>query len=78
VEHPEKLESLTANEALLLCGVLMVATLLYLLPSFIAFSRGHNNRVAIAVLNVLVGWTFLGWVGALVWALTKPSPPRGG
>jgi len=26
--------------------------------------------MAILVLNLLLGWTFLGWVGALIWSLT--------
>jgi Superinfection immunity protein len=43
---------------------------LYFLPSLVALSRGHENRVAIFALNLLAGWTFIGWVAALVWALT--------
>lgn len=42
----------------------------YFLPAVLAFYRGHHNRVAILVLNLLLGWTFLGWVGALIWSLT--------
>lgn len=42
----------------------------YFLPAFIAFRREHHNRMAILVLNLLLGWTFLGWVGALIWSLT--------
>lgn len=51
---------------------LAVAVLLYLLPSVIAASRKHRNREAIAALNLLLGWTGLGWVAALIWALTVP------
>lgn len=46
--------------------------LLYFLPTWMAFRRGHRNRFAILILNILLGWTFLGWVGALVWAATDP------
>ncbi len=42
---------------------------LYCLPGLIAYRRGHPERVAIGALNLLLGWTFLGWVAALVWAL---------
>jgi len=49
-----------------------VVLTLYFVPSFVAASRGHQNRVAIFALNLLLGWTFLGWVGALVWSLTAP------
>jgi Superinfection immunity protein len=53
---------------------------LYFVPAIIAFSRNHRNRVAILVLDLLLGWTLLGWVGALVWSLTAdvdgPIPIR--
>lgn len=42
----------------------------YVLPTFIAFMRGHQNAAAITAVNILLGWTFLGWVAALVWSLT--------
>jgi hypothetical protein len=44
---------------------------LYFLPTIIAFARHHRNAVAIFLLNLLAGWTFLGWVGALVWSLVQ-------
>lgn len=44
----------------------------YFLPSLVAAGRNHHNGGAIAVLNVLLGWTFIGWVVALVWACTEP------
>src|SRR6266567_3781940 len=40
---------------------------LYFLPAFLARKKRHV--VAIGVLNLLLGWTLIGWVGALVWAL---------
>lgn len=42
----------------------------YLIPSAVAFGRGHVNAGAILALNLLLGWTGLGWVAALVWSLT--------
>jgi hypothetical protein len=47
-----------------------VGLLLYFLPTFIAAMRGHQNGIAIFILNLLLGWTFLGWVAALVWSFT--------
>ena len=41
---------------------------IYFLPDWIAQSRGHPNRGSIFVLNLFLGWTFLGWVAALIWA----------
>lgn len=41
----------------------------YWLPSMIA--EKHHNRRAIEVLNLLLGWTIIGWIVALVWSLTN-------
>lgn len=49
----------------------------YLLPSVIAFSRHHFNRAPIFVLNLLLGWTVLGWIAAMFWAFGKQRPGEG-
>ncbi|HWC97984.1 MAG TPA: superinfection immunity protein [Candidatus Sulfopaludibacter sp.] len=46
----------------------------YFLPSIIG--RNKTNSGAIFVLNLLLGWTLVGWVVALVWALTVDTPPN--
>jgi hypothetical protein len=43
----------------------------YFLPAIIAHRRAHRNFVAIIVLNIVAGWTFVGWVVALVWSLVR-------
>ncbi len=52
--------------------LLLVAV--YFVPTVVAIIRKHHNEGAIITLNLLLGWTFIGWVAALVWSLT--SPPR--
>ncbi len=52
-----------------------VGVVLYFLPTIIAWVRAHYNRVAILALNLLLGWTVVGWVVSLVWSFTNP-PPR--
>lgn len=64
--------ALAAAGALLVLGA---AGALYFLPSLIAAAAKKTNLLAIFALNLLLGWTFLGWVVALVWALTKDSKP---
>jgi hypothetical protein len=44
--------------------------LMYFLPTFVAGLRHHHNGGAIFLLNLLLGWTLLGWVLALVWSVT--------
>jgi uncharacterized membrane protein len=46
----------------------LFALALHFLPTFIAVTRRTKNRVAIFVLNLLTGWTGLGWIGSLIWA----------
>lgn len=46
---------------------------LYFTPSFIAFFRGHHQKLPIVLLNFFFGWTFIGWVGSLIWSLMAPN-----
>src|SRR3990167_4145182 len=48
-----------------------LALLLYFLPTVIAASGHSRNTQAIFLLNLFLGWTLLGWVGALVWAVYR-------
>ena len=48
--------------------------ILYFLPSIVAFARSKRDAVSIFVLNLLLGWTAVGWVIALVWALKQDVP----
>ncbi len=50
--------------------VAVLAALLYAVPTLIAVVRTHHSRHAIFALNILLGWTFLGWAAALIWSLT--------
>ena len=44
---------------------------IYFFPSLIARLRKKSNLLAIFALNLFLGWTLIGWVVSLVWALTK-------
>ena len=43
--------------------------LLYLTPTILAANRHHPSTGVIAAINILAGWTFLGWVVAFIWSL---------
>jgi len=45
---------------------------LYFVPMGVAIARKHRNTGAIVALNLFLGWTMVGWVLALVWALMVP------
>jgi Superinfection immunity protein/Resolvase, N terminal domain len=53
--------------------LLFVALLVYLFPTLIAFIRRHPSRWGIAVVNVAFGWVFMGWILALVWAVSAKT-----
>jgi hypothetical protein len=53
----------------------ILIVLLYFLPWFQALSSHKRNSTAIGLLNLLLGWTVIGWIVALVWALTKDPVP---
>jgi hypothetical protein len=46
----------------------------YFLPTIIAFARNKRDTAAILLLNLLLGWTVIGWVVALVWAVKTDVP----
>ena len=50
---------------------LFVALAIYFIPLIVAKIRRHDNIVAIAILNIVLGWTFLGWLAALLWSLNS-------
>lgn len=51
--------------------ILILILLVYFIPAITAYQRKHKNAEAILVLNLLTGWTLVGWVISLVWSLTK-------
>jgi CHASE2 domain-containing sensor protein len=54
---------------------LFALVVLHFAPTLIAASRKHPRRIAIFVINLLFGWTVVGWIAALVWALSPPHQP---
>jgi hypothetical protein len=47
---------------------------MYFLPSIIAIARSKRDITAIVLLNFFLGWTMIGWVVALVWAVKTDVP----
>jgi len=53
-----------------LAGII-IGAVMYFVPAMLAGMNGHRNLSAITMLNLLLGWTVIGWIVALVWACTK-------
>lgn len=57
----------------ILISILVVSAvgIIYFLPCIIASQRKHPQSNAIGVINFFLGWTLIGWVGALAWSVTN-------
>ena len=56
-----------------LLGYWIVMCGIYLIPTLIAVCNGSRNAVGVILLNLLAGWTIVGWFIALIWALSGPK-----
>lgn len=49
--------------------LIIIALVIYFLPSIIGYN--HKNANSICLLNLFLGWTFIGWVVAIIWAVSN-------
>jgi hypothetical protein len=55
--------------------IALLSAAMYLLPTLIGRLRRVPDLGSVAVINVLLGWTLLGWVAALALALRSTAGP---
>ncbi|MBT3304870.1 MAG: superinfection immunity protein [Alphaproteobacteria bacterium] len=60
---------------ILLIIIVVFSVFIYFIPWVCAVLREHPQKVAIFILNLFLGWTFLGWVVALIWAFIVVQKP---
>lgn len=53
--------------------MLVLFQFIYYIPVMIAMSKKRPDTLKIFIINLLVGWTFFGWVIILVWVLITNS-----
>jgi len=58
----------TLNTVLFL-ALIVAGLAIYLIPTFIAFGRGHRYKLPIMAFNIGAGWSGIGWIWTLVWSL---------
>lgn len=56
---------------------ILVIGLAYFIPTFIAVARYHKNTNLITGINILLGWTVIGWLATFFWAVGGPTHRRG-
>jgi T4 superinfection immunity protein len=54
----------------------VIAVVVYFAPSWISISRRALHPLPIFLLNLVLGWSVIGWVVALVWALLTSTAQR--
>jgi hypothetical protein len=52
--------------------ILLIGAGVHFAPTFVAIYRDSNSKLGVFLVNLLLGWTLVGWVAALVWALASP------
>jgi len=70
---PEIRKSWPASLSIWHYGV--IGIFLYVIPSVIAILRGHHQIIIIILINLFLGWTYVGWVVALIWSATAAKQP---
>lgn len=52
------------------------AVVLYFAPAIIAHHRQHESSGKIFLVNLLLGWSILGWIACLAWACSGRTRQR--
>jgi hypothetical protein len=67
-----------ASQIIVLVVAILLGLAIYFVPTFVAASRRPPNFGSIVVINVLLGWSLIGWAIALAMAVRdKPAPQTG-
>ena len=76
------LDGYHADNQIVFCILMIVGSLslfavvvaFYLIPTIIVVKRHHLQKIPIILINILLGWSLIGWVVALVWACMQSKP----
>ncbi len=61
-----------------LAAILYLETVIYLIQSIVAnTAKNKDHRDNIFKWNVYFGWTIIGWIGVLVWAILIKKEKHG-
>ena len=72
--YPSILQNIQNNHSiqnvLIVSAIVIVLVAIYFHPTLVSYSRGHQSRLAIFFTNLLLGWSVVGWLFALIWSGT--------
>jgi hypothetical protein len=49
--------------------LILPSFVVYFVPTIVAITKHDRNVIGIVLLNIFGGWTFVGWIIALVWSI---------
>ncbi|WP_370327216.1 superinfection immunity protein [Euzebya sp.] len=55
--------------------LVLLGLTVYFAPTIVVLTRRRPNPMPVVVVNAFLGWTLLGWVGALAMAFHTPAVP---
>lgn len=89
VRHPDRITSALRNathdsvakyrtmspwpRVLGMAGLVALVIFVYFLPTIVTVKRKAHHDAAIVLLNILLGWTLVFWVAALLWAMSDET-----
>lgn len=48
--------------------IIILTVLIYFIPTVICLIRKHTYKLYIICLNIILGWTLIGWIVSLIWS----------
>ena len=58
--------------ALFALFIILASVALYVLPIIMVIALKRTHVAGVTIVTLLLGWTLLGWVAALAWAVSSP------
>jgi len=57
-------------------AIVLIVAFLYFIPWIVALRNSHRHATGIFLLNLFLGFTGIGWLIALIWAVVSPQEPQ--
>lgn len=48
--------------------IIIITVLIYFIPTIVCLIRKHTYKFYIIFLNIILGWTLIGWIASLIWS----------
>jgi hypothetical protein len=71
--YAKKIRRIAMDGSSMMILLVIVGIIVYFIPTVVAIARQRINKGAIFCMNLFLGWSFIGWVVALIWAVKEPE-----